>query len=66
MLNDKGAYRWNAFRTRLVQRIADGNPADYENWGILETLLLDRGLITRDDIHRRTAEYRALKRDPVF
>jgi hypothetical protein len=26
VLNDKGAYRWNAFRTRLVERIADGNP----------------------------------------
>jgi hypothetical protein len=25
VLNDKGAYRWNAFRTRLVERIADGN-----------------------------------------
>jgi hypothetical protein len=26
VLNDKGAYRWNAFRTRLVEPIADGNP----------------------------------------
>jgi hypothetical protein len=26
VLNEKGAYGWNAFRTRLVERIADGHP----------------------------------------
>jgi nitrile hydratase accessory protein len=67
VLNEKGAYRWNAFRTRLLERIAGGSPDYYENWlSALETLLVDRGLITPDDVHRRTAEYRALERDPVF
>lgn len=67
VLNDKGAYPWNAFRTRLVERIAGGSPDYYENWlRALETLLVDRGIITADDMRRRTAEYQALERDPVF
>jgi len=67
VLNEKGAYRWNIFRTRLVERIASGCPNYYENWlSALETVLVERGLITRDDIYHRTAEYRALERDPVF
>jgi nitrile hydratase accessory protein len=67
VLNEKGAYGWNAFRTRLVKQITGGQPAYYENWlSALEILLVDRGLITRDDLLRRAAEYRALQRDPVF
>ena len=67
VLNEKGAYRWHEFRTRLVGQIASGCPDYYENWlSALETLLVDGGLITRDDIYRRAAEYRALERDPVF
>jgi nitrile hydratase accessory protein len=67
VLNDKGAYPWNDFRTRLVERIAEGSPDYYENWvHALEGLLVERGIITGDDIRRRTAEYQALERDPVF
>lgn len=67
VLNEKAAYRWNDFRTRLVEQIAGGCPDYYENWlSALETLLVDGGLITRDDLYRRAAEYRALERDPVF
>ncbi len=67
VLNEKGAYRWNAFRSRLVEQIASGCPDYYENWvSALESLLIDRGLIKRDEINRRAAEYRALERDPVF
>lgn len=67
VLNEKGAYRWNAFRTRLVEQIAGGCPDYYENWlSALETLAIDHGLITGDEIHRRAAEYRTLERDPVF
>lgn len=67
VLNEKGAYPWNDFRARLVEQIASGCPDYYESWlSALETLLVDRGLITGDDIDRRAAEYRALERDPVF
>ena len=67
VLNEKGANPWNAFRTRLVEQIASGGPAYYENWlRALEILLVDGGLVTRDDLLRRAGEYRALERDPVF
>jgi len=67
VLNEKGAYRWNAFRSRLVEQIAGGSPDYYESWlAALESVVLDRGLITRDDLARRAAEYRGLERDPVF
>ncbi len=67
VLNEKGAYPWNAFRTRLVEQVANGGGDYYENWlKALETLLFERGLITRDDLSRRATEYRALVRDPVF
>lgn len=66
-LNEKGSYPWNAFRTRLVEKIGSGCPDYYENWlGALEALLVDRGLITRADIDSRVAEYQTLERDPVF
>jgi nitrile hydratase accessory protein len=67
VLNEKGTYPWNAFRTRLVEQIAGSCPDYYENWlSALETLVVDRGLITRDEIDHRAAEYQALERDPVF
>ncbi|GAC1482134.1 MAG: hypothetical protein PVSMB9_07770 [Candidatus Dormibacteria bacterium] len=67
VLNDKGAYPWDDFRSRLVEQVTRGRPDYYENWlTALETLLVDRGLVTSDDVARRAAEYRALQRDPVF
>jgi nitrile hydratase accessory protein len=67
VLNEKGTYPWNDFRTRLIEQIAGGRPEYYENWvGALETLLVDRGLLSHDEIRRRAAEYEALDRDPVF
>jgi nitrile hydratase accessory protein len=67
VLNEKGTYQWNAFRSRLVEQIAEGDTAYYENWlNALEILLVDHGLIARDDLLRRTEEYRTLERDPVF
>ncbi|HYM50660.1 MAG TPA: nitrile hydratase accessory protein [Candidatus Limnocylindrales bacterium] len=67
VLNQKGAYPWNDFRVRLIEQIATGRPDYYENWlGALEALLVDRGLVSRDDLRRRAAEYQTLRRDPVF
>lgn len=66
-LNQKGAYPWNDFRTRLIEQIAGGGREYYENWlGALESLLIDGGLLSRDELRRRAAEYEALERDPVF
>jgi nitrile hydratase accessory protein len=67
VLNEKGVYQWDAFRTRLVHQIAGGGEDYYANWlSALENLLVDSGLVGRQEVHRRADEYRALERDPVF
>lgn len=67
VLNEKGLYPWDAFRTRLVEAIAGGREGYYANWlNALESLLIDSGAVDRREINRRADEYRALERDPVF
>jgi nitrile hydratase accessory protein len=68
-LNDRGAYDWNDFRDRLIERIAASDAAGgcspyYERWlAALETLLLDRGLVTQEELETRTEEYASGERD---
>lgn len=67
VMNEKGTYPWDDFRTRLVDEVAKGVPEYYESWlNALESLLLGRGIVTHDEVAERAAEYRALERDPVF
>jgi nitrile hydratase accessory protein len=64
-LHQRGVYEWDDFRDRLVAEIGaapDEDGADYyERWlASLERLLLDRGLISADDVAaraRRIAEH---------
>jgi nitrile hydratase accessory protein len=68
-MNDRGLYHWNEFRARLVARVAAGDAAGdsatyYERWlAALETLLLERGFVTREELDHRTAEYASGERD---
>jgi nitrile hydratase accessory protein len=67
LLNEKGAYEWNAFRDRLVAEIAANEPDYYSSWlSALESLLVSRRVVSREQIQRRANEYRTLDRDPVF
>jgi nitrile hydratase accessory protein len=67
LLNEKGAYEWNAFRDRLVAEIAAGSPDYYASWlDALQSLLIEKGVVTHEQIDRRAGEYRTLERDPVF
>jgi nitrile hydratase accessory protein len=67
LLNEKGAYEWNAFRDRLVAEIAEGGPDYYVSWlNALESLLVAKGLVSPEQIERRAGNYRTLERDPVF
>jgi len=67
VLNERGAYAWDDFRTRLVHEVRTGDPRYYENWvRALESLLAAHEIVSPDEVELRTAEYRALKRDPVF
>lgn len=52
-------FTWDAFRDRLIERIAaasdDGGEAYYESWlGALEDVTIGHGLLTDEEIRRRT------------
>lgn len=66
-LNEKGAYPWDAFRAQLVEKIASEPAEYYESWlAAFESLLLDTGVVSAEELERRADEYRSLERDPVF
>lgn len=64
-LSDERCYGWDDFRTRLVDEIAKAPDGEYyERWlAALERVLLERGLVTADELERRTAEYASGERD---
>jgi len=66
-LHERGVYRWDEFRDRLVQRVGEGSPAYYESWmAALESLLLAHGLVAPDELDARAQEFRDLRRDAVL
>ena len=62
-LNEKDLYKWREFSAQLASEIAaseqNNNPSSYyARWvASLEELLIDRGLISREQLDDRTAEY---------
>ena len=62
-LHERGLYTWDEFRDRLIAEIARadraGDPSSYyERWlAAFERLLLDKGMLARDDLDARTSEY---------
>jgi nitrile hydratase accessory protein len=67
VLNEKGAYPWDAFRSQLVEKIKSGGDEYYESWlAAFESLLTEAGVVSPEELERRAAEYRSLERDPVF
>ena len=61
-LGDEGLYEWRDFSQRLAAEIADtpdkSRSSYYEQWlAALETLAVDRGLLTREEINGRTDEF---------
>jgi nitrile hydratase accessory protein len=68
-LNEQAVYPWRSFRDALVDQIADDeavarNTTYYERWlASLEALLLQQGLVTKDELDVRTAEYASGERD---
>ena len=63
VLNEGGAYEWGEFQRRLAEAIADAPPDDegsvyYERWlASLERLLLENGMVSREELETRTAAY---------
>jgi nitrile hydratase accessory protein len=68
-LNESGLYPWRTFRDGLVREIdqdqANGQTASYyEVWlTTLEKLLIDKGVLTPEELEERTAEYASGVRD---
>ena len=61
-LNEGGAYEWGEFQRRLADEIAAAEDADdgglyYERWlASLERLLVERGMVTREELDARMGE----------
>ena len=62
-LNESGMYQWGDFQCRLAEEI-DAAPPDeegsmyYERWlASLENLLLERGMVTSEELDARTTAY---------
>lgn len=67
VMHEKRAYPWEEFRDRLVEQIAAGSQQYYDSWlSAFESLLLARGLVTREELQSRAREFKQLDRDPVF
>jgi nitrile hydratase accessory protein len=64
-LSDERCYGWDDFRARLVDEIGRGPDAPYyESWlAALERVLVERGLVTPEELERRTAEYASGERE---
>ncbi len=62
-LNEKDLYKWREFSSQLASEIAaaeqNSDPSSYyARWvASLEELVIDRGLISREQLDARTAEY---------
>jgi nitrile hydratase accessory protein len=72
-LEEGGRCSWDDFRQRLVASIAGAqspsvaSPSYYASWlAALEELILERGLLARDELSARAREFRHGERDEVF
>lgn len=67
-LTENGPVSWNSFRQNLIEQIrTEPEHTYYEQWlAAFETAVVDTGVLTREQLDRRAAEYRSLERDEVF
>jgi nitrile hydratase accessory protein len=68
-LNEQGLYPWRDFRDGLVHEIGSAEASGeagsyYERWlATLEKLILERGIVTAEELAERTEEYASGVRD---
>jgi nitrile hydratase accessory protein len=66
-LHERGAYEWEHFRHRLISQVADGSSPYYESWlAALESLVVQVGLVSGEELSERAAEFKELRRDAVL
>lgn len=68
-MNEDGLYEWRDFRDHLATEIADADARGtgatyYERWvASLETLVMEKGFVSKKELNKRTAEYESGERD---
>ena len=68
-LSERSYYVWDEFRDQLIAEIGqadaqDGPSTYYERWlASFERLLLQKGLVSQDELDARTAEYESGARE---
>lgn len=67
-LHEQGLFDWEEFRGRLIRSIAARPEGDYyEQWlRALESLLIDKGILTRDEIASRVHEFAGGEREVTY
>ena len=71
-MHNERRFEWDEFRDRLIAEIAthdqQGVESDYyERWlDAFERLLVDKGMLTREELTARLADFESGTRDDVF
>ena len=72
-LHGEGMYPWDEFRDRLIAEIdstagtSGPRPDYYEHWlAAFEKILLEKGILTREEFEGRKAEFASSQREEVF
>lgn len=71
-MHDGRHFEWDEFRDRLIEEIAHADregveSSYYERWlDAFERLLVEKSLLSRDEVVARLAEFESGRRDDVF
>ena len=72
VMHEQGRFAWDEFRDRLIDQIATAQQGGsdstyYERWlDALERLLIDKALLSSDELSARLEAFRSGQRDDVF
>ena len=71
-MHEGRVFEWDEFRDRLIEEIAHADQhgeesSYYERWlDAFERLVVEKGLISRDELAARLADFESGRRDDVF
>jgi nitrile hydratase accessory protein len=71
-MHDRQLFAWNEFRAELIEEIAEADRANsestyYERWlAAFEHLLIEKGLVSQDELAARVEDFESGRRDDAF
>ena len=71
-MHERQLFDWNEFRDELIEEIAiadreDSSSTYYERWlEAFEHLLVEKGLLTHEELEARLADFESGRRDDAF